>query len=288
MLAFLNGNIIDEQDAKVSILDRGFLYGDGVFETLRAYGGIIFKLEDHIHRLFQSAEKIHIPGIFSREEIIRSLYSLLKRNNLTHAYLRIMITRGVDEPGLLPQAEISPTMVIITRPFSGYPSSLYEKGLKIVTSHIRHIPPSTLDPTVKSLNFLPHILARIEAQSLGAQEGLLLSQEGYVAEGTGSNIFVVKDKEIFTPPVAVGILNGITRMTLIAIAREAGYIVRESLLSPHDLYEGSECFITSTLYEVMPVTQIDNRPIGHGIPGPISQHLLHLFRKKVQEECRLS
>jgi len=288
MFAFLNGEIIREQEAKISILDRGFLYGDGVFETLRAYRGVIFKIKEHIDRLQKSLEKIYIPLTLSREEISNNLYSLLRKNNLYDAYLRIMITRGISEPGLVPAKETTPTMVIITRPFSGYPARMYEEGVAIITSNIRHVPPSTLDPTVKSLNFLPHILASIEARNKGAREGLLLSQEGYVAEGTVSNIFMVKENIIFTPPVAVGILNGITRITVIELAREAGYTVRESLLSPQDLYEGDECFLTSTLYEVMPVTQVDGRPIGGGKPGPVSRHLLSLFREKVFEECNLS
>ncbi len=278
MLIFLNSSFVPEGDAKVSIFDRGFLYGDGVFETLRAYRGIIFHCNDHIDRLFQSANAIYITLPFTKEYFKEALYRTLQENNLRDAYLRLSVTRGESEPGLDIEGCSHPTVIIIPKAFSGYPEDRYAHGIKAAVVNTRRIPPSVLDPKIKSLNFLNNIMAKIETKDIAASEGIMLNIEGYVAEGTVSNVFIVKDGVIKTPSLSVGILNGVTRSIVIDLARGNNTLVIEQPFYPDELYTADECFITSTIAEVLPVTSIDNKQIGNGQPGEISKQLLKSFR----------
>lgn len=278
MLIFINGSIVSEGDAKVSVLDRGFLYGDGVFETLRAYSGAIFRCDNHIDRLFGSAEAIYLKIPFTRDYLEEALYKCLKANYLRDAYLRLSITRGKTKTGLDIEEGARPTFVIVSRAFTGYPEDIYRRGIPAAVVRTRRIPPSALSPEIKSLNFLNNILARAEAAHIGAMEGIMLSTEGYVAEGTVSNVFIVKDGVIKTPPLNVGVLNGVTRSTVIELAKENSLPLIEQPFYPEELYQADECFVTSTLYEVMPVTSLNDKPLGNGKPGEKTIRLLNLFR----------
>jgi len=279
MLIFINGILLPQDQAKVSVLDRGFLYGDGVFETLRAYSGAIFHCNDHLDRLFQSAEAIYITIPFTPDHLKKSLYKTLEANHLKDAYLRLSVTRGVSEPGLDIGGCPSPTLTIIAKGFSGYPDSLYQSGIHAAVVNTRRIPASALNPAVKSLNFLNNIMARVEATRLNAAEAVMLNMEGYVAEGTVSNIFMVKDGLVKTPPLSAGILNGVTRSIVIDLLKENGIPVIEQAFYPDELYTADECFVTSTLYEVMPVTFINGSAVGSGQPGKLTQMILNLFRR---------
>lgn len=278
MLIFFNGDFISKTDAKISIFDRGFLYGDGVFETLRAYNGHIFRCDDHIDRLFKSARAIYIQVPFTKDYFEEAIDRTLKENSLKDAYLRLTVTRGISEPGLDIEGCSTPSVIIIPGAFKGHPEELYKKGIQAAVVSTRRIPPSALNPEIKSLNFLNNIMAKVEAKRLNASEGIMLSTEGYVAEGTVSNIYIVKDGVIKTPPLSVGILNGITRSTVIDLAEENNITLLEQPFYPDELYRADECFITSTLYEVMPVTSINNKLIGNGHTGDITKRLLKLFR----------
>ncbi|MCC6544117.1 MAG: branched-chain-amino-acid transaminase [Nitrospirae bacterium] len=279
MLIFVNGSLVPEDEAKVSVLDRGFLYGDGVFETLRAYSGKIFRLSDHLNRLFCSANALRLKTPFTENYLEEALYQTLRGNNHTDAYLRLTITRGVSAPGLDTEGCLNPTLTIVSREFSGYPDDLYSSGIKAAVVSTRRIPPEALNPEIKSLNFLNNIMARMEAREAGASEAFMLSTEGYVAEGTVSNIFIVKEGAVKTAPTSVGILNGVTRSLVIGIAQENNIPLSEQPFQPDELYYADECFVTSTLYEVMPVTSINNKLVGTGFPGMLTQTLLDLFQK---------
>lgn len=277
MLIFLNGSLLPEDEAKVSVLDRGFLYGDGVFETLRAYSGKIFRLNDHLKRLFCSANAIRLKTSFTENYLEEALYQTLRGNNLTDAYLRLTITRGLSGPGLDTEGCLNPTLTIISREFRGYPADLYSSGIKAAVVSTRRIPREALNPEIKSLNFLNNIMARVEAREAGAAEAFMLSTDGYVAEGTVSNIFIVKESVIKTPPTSVGILNGVTRSLVIGIAQENKIPLTEQPFQPDELYSADECFVSSTLYEVMPVTSINNKLVGVGLPGELTQKMHDLF-----------
>ena len=279
MLIFINGNLLPQDEAKVSVLDRGFLYGDGVFETLRAYSGKIFHLDDHVIRLFRSANSIYLKTPFTEDYVKEALYKTLTENNLKDAYLRLTITRGRSNPGLDIEDCLDPTITVISSEFSGYAASLYRQGISAAVVNTRRIPPSALNPEIKSLNFLNNIMARVEARRVDASEAIMLSTEGYVAEGTVSNIFIVKDGIVKTPPLSVGILNGVTRSLVICLAQKNNIPLIEQHFQPEELYAADECFVTSTLYEVMPVTSINNKPVGTGHPEDISQTILSLFRE---------
>lgn len=279
MLIYISGSLVSERDAKISIFDRGFLYGDGVFETLRAYKGVIFRCNDHIDRLFNSASAIYIKIPFKKDYLKEALYNTLKENNMEDASLRLSITRGESGPGLDIEGCPRPSVIITPRAFNGYPEGMYTGGIHAAVVAIRRIPASSLSPGIKSLNFLNNILAKIEAKDLSASEGIMLSVEGYVAEGAVSNIFIVKDGVIKTPPLSVGILNGVTRAAVIELARKNNIPLLEKAFFPDELYNADECFITSTMYEVMPVTTLNNKQVGNGKPGELSKRLLKLFRE---------
>lgn len=278
MLIFINGSLVPQDEAKVSVLDRGFLYGDGVFETLRAYSGNIFRINDHINRLFGSADALFIKHTFTGDYLKDALYKTLRGNNLHDAYLRLTITRGQSGPGLDIEGSSDPTITIIAREFSGYTEDAYHRGISAAIVNTRRMPASALNPEIKSLNFLNNIMARIEATGAGASEAFMLNTDGYVAEGTVSNIFIVKDGNVKTPPLSTGILNGVTRSLVIEIAEKNSIRLTEQPFRPEELHRADECFVTSTLYEVMPVTSINNNPVGNGHPGKLTQTILGLFR----------
>lgn len=279
MLIFLNNSLVPEEEARVSVLDRGFLYGDGIFETLRAYSGAIFHCNDHLDRLVQSADAIYLRIPFTRDYLMEALHKTLEANHLKDAYLRLSITRGVSEPGLDIGECPSPTLTIFAKEFSGYPDSLYQSGIRAVVANTRRIPASALNPAVKSLNYLNNIMARLEATRLNAAEAILLNMEGYVAEGTVSNIFMVKDGIVKTPPLSAGILNGVTRSLVTGLLKKNNIPLIEQAFYPDGLYTADECFVTSTLYEVMPVTSINGSVVGSGRPGKLTQMILNLFRR---------
>ncbi|MDD5435555.1 MAG: branched-chain-amino-acid transaminase [Nitrospira sp.] len=281
MLLYINGNLIPSSEAMVSVFNRGFLYGDGVFETLRAYKSVIFRCDEHISRLFESANAIYIKLPFTKDYLKEALYKTLRENNLNNAWLRLTITRGESAPGLDIEQCTEPTVVIIAREFNKYPDSLYLKGLHAAVVTTRRMPPSALNPAIKSLNVLNNIMAKTEATGLGASEGIMLNTDGYVAEGTVSNIFIVKDGIIKTPSLDTGILNGVTRSVVINLAKEADIAILEQPFYPDELFNSDECFITNTSYEIMPVTTLNGQTIGNGRPGEITKRLIDLFRDMI-------
>jgi len=274
MKVYLNGKFVDKEDAKISIYDHGLLYGDGVFEGIRAYDGVIFKLREHIDRLYDSARSILLEIPLSKEEMERVVVETVRVNNLRDAYIRLVVTRGIGDLGLDPRKCSNPTVFCIAEPMNPL---LGESGIRVITSSIRRLPVDVLNPAVKSLNYLNSILAKIQANYAGVDEAFLLDSEGYVVEGTGDNIFVVKNGIIKTPPVASSILRGITRDTVIDIARELGYTVVEERLTLHELYVADEVFITGTAAEVVPVVEIDGRVINNGKTGKITRRLKEEF-----------
>ncbi|RLE13939.1 branched-chain amino acid aminotransferase [Candidatus Aerophobetes bacterium] len=281
---YLNGEYLPQEAAKISVFDHGFLYGDGVFEGIRAYKGKVFKLNEHIQRLFNSAKAISLKIPLSQEKLKEKILEALRRNKLQDAYIRVVVSRGEGDLGLDPAKCPSPQLVIITDEISIYPEKLYEKGLEVVTSSIRRNNPSALDPRIKSLNYLNNILAKLEATSKGAPEAIMLNEDGYVAECTGDNLFIVEKGVLVTPPIWVGILKGITRDVVIELAKKEGIPVEEKVFTLFSVYTSDECFLTGTAAEVIPVTRVDGRVIGNGKVGPITRMLITKFRKLTEKE----
>ena len=276
---YINGKLYPKDEAKISVFDHGLLYGDGVFEGIRCYNGNIFKLSEHIDRLYDSAKAISMEIQLTRDELKDAVINTLKANNLKDSYIRLIVTRGVGKLGLNPFLCAESQVIIITDFIQLYSKELYEKGLDaIIVPTIRNHS-DALNPNVKSLNYLNNILAKIECINAGATEGIMLNKDGYVAEGTGDNIFIVKDNGIITPPTTAGILIGITRNVVIELANEAGMTVKEEQLTRDDLYNADECFLTGTAAEIIPVVNLDGRKIASGRPGKITFSLL----KKYQE-----
>ncbi len=281
MLAYVNGKFLSRDDARVSVFDHGFLYGDGVYETMRAYGGNIFFLGKHLSRLKQSADAISLALPLPLDKIGEALNEALTVNKLNEAYVRIQISRGDGEVGLDPALCPAPTMVILTRPFKDYPPELYANGVAVAIVQTRRNHPLALDPAIKSTNFLNNILAKIESLKTGAYEGIMLNWKGYVAEGTISNIFAIKKGVLHTPDLETGILEGITRDFVLHLARREKIPTRERLMRPKDLLKADECFITNTTVEVLPVTTIDGHLVGSGRPGPITERLMQAYKNEV-------
>jgi branched-chain amino acid aminotransferase len=282
MLVYVNGKFLSKDDAKVSVFDHGFLYGDGIYETMRAYRGKIFFLGRHLARLKQSADAISLALPLPLDKIGEALNEALTVNKLNEAYVRIQISRGDGEIGLDPALCPAPTMVIMTRPFKDYPPELYSKGVAVAVVQTRRNHPLALDPAIKGTNFLNNILAKIESLKSGAYEGIMLNWKGYVAEGTISNIFTVKKGVLQTPDLETGILEGITRDLVLHLARKEKIPEQELLMRPKDLLKADECFITNTTIEVLPVTAIDGHQVGDGRPGPITERLMQAYRTEVQ------
>jgi len=278
----IDGKFHDEADAKISVFDHGVLYGDGVFEGIRFYHDRVFQLEEHIDRLFDSAKAIHLEIPASHEEVSDMVLRTIRENQLHDGYIRLIVTRGVGGLGLSPYRCEKASIIVIASTISLYPEETYEHGLILATCSTRRPTHDSLSPTVKSLNYLSNVMAKIEAMGAGAEEGVMLNAQGYVAECTGDNIFVVKKGAVYTPTVASGSLNGITRAVVIDLAREAGLELHETQMTRYDLYTADELFLTGTAAEVVPVAEYDKRPIGDGNPGPITKQLISAFRNLVE------
>jgi len=276
---YLNGKLVDRERATVSVYDHGLLYGDGVFEGIRAYRRLVFKLEEHLDRLFESAHTLMLTVPLSKAQLAAAVIQTLKANHLADAYIRVVVTRGPGDLGLDPRKCPRPTLFIIADRIVLYPDQLYREGLSIVTVPTQRNVPEALNPQIKSLNYLNNILAKIEATNAGSAEALMLNAQGYVAECTGENVFLVKRRAVLTPPPYVGLLRGITRDTVMALARRQRLAVREEVLTRHDLFNADECFLTGTAAEIVPVVRIDGRVIGTGRPGPVTGVLRRAYQR---------
>ncbi len=279
----LDGKLVDEKDAKISVFDHGLLYGDGVFEGIRAYSGKVFRLNDHIDRLYDSARFITLKIPVSKKKMIEDILKTLRANRLEDAYIRVVVTRGIGDLGLDPRKCPRATYFVIADRISLYPREFYEKGLKICTVSVRRNLPEALNPRVKSLNYLNNILAKIEGNSRGVPEALMLNNSGFVAECTGDNIFIVKNGEITTPPASVGVLDGITQAAIMEIAEKSGIKVRREVFTRYCLFTADECFLSGTAAEIVPVVEVDDRKIADGKPGPITKKLRAEFKKIVKK-----
>ncbi len=279
MLIYLDGEFVPRSEAKISVFDHGLLYGDGVFEGIRSYNGNVFKLDEHLERLYDSAKSIMLQIPLPIEEMKENLLETLRRNNLHEGYIRLIVTRGIGDLGLDPEKCPNPSVIIIADKITLYPQNFYEDGLEIVTTSIRRNYPEAINPRIKSLNYLNNILAKIEAKQSGSVEALMLNNDGYVVECTGDNIFCIKNEVIVTPPQHIGILEGVTRNCVIELAEEAGFEIQERVFTRHDLYIADECFLTGTAAEVIPVVKLDQRVIGNGKPGIVTQKLIDAFQQ---------
>jgi len=279
MKIYIDGVFHAKADAKISVFDHGLLYGDGVFEGIRFYNGRVFRLKEHIDRLYDSARAILLEIPLSREEMSEAVLASCRENNLRDGYVRLLVTRGVGDLGLNPKLCPRATVIIIADSIKLYPEELYRNGLEVITCSTRRIAPAALSPSIKSLNYLNNILARIEASAAGAGEGLMLNEQGYVSECTGDNIFILKNGRLFTPPISAGALRGITRDVVIEIAAELGYTVEEPNLTRYDVFTADECFLTGTAAEIIPAVKLDGRPIGTGRPGEVTARFIERFRE---------
>ena len=279
---YINGQIVPQEDAKISVFDHGLLYGDGVFEGIRAYNGKIFTLDEHLDRLYDSATAISLKIPITKAEMAEAIKQTMKANDLTDSYIRLVVTRGVGKLGLDPNKCATPQIIIITDTIELYSKALYERGLDIVTVTTIRNHFSALDPKIKSLNYLNNILAKIESIQAGAGEALMLNKDGYVAECAGDNVFIFKNNILRTPPSSAGILVGITRNVVMKLATEMGVQVKEELMTRYDLYIADECFLTGTAAEIIPVVKIDGRTIGTGKPGKLTLDLLKRYRDLTQ------
>ncbi|HEY7422654.1 MAG TPA: branched-chain-amino-acid transaminase [Gemmataceae bacterium] len=276
---WINGKLFDKADAKISVFDHGLLYGDGVFEGIRIYRGKVFRLREHIDRLYESARHIVLEPPLGREQMTQAVLDTVKANAKQDGYIRLLVTRGAGSLGLDPGRCSDPQVIIIVDDISLYPAEFYEKGLEVITASIIRNHPNALNPRIKSLNYLNNILAKIEAVRAGCQEAIMLNHNGEVAECTGDNLFVVKHGILRTPHLVAGILEGVTRNAVLGLAREAKIPVQEMALTRHDVYSADECFLTGTAAEVVPVVQCDGRLIGNGKPGPITRQLRERFHQ---------
>ncbi|MEW6770398.1 MAG: branched-chain-amino-acid transaminase [Bacillota bacterium] len=276
---YLDGEYVPEEKAVVSVFDHGLLYGDGVFEGIRAYHGRVFKLKEHLQRLYESAKSIMLSIPLSQEEMQQVVLETCRRNNIRDGYIRLVVTRGKGDLGLDPQKCPRPTVFCIADSIQLYPPEFYEKGLEVITVPTRRNVPEALSPRIKSLNYLNNILAKIEAGLIGVQEAIMLTHDGFVAEATGDNIFIVKEGTLITPPPYLGILKGITRDAVMELARAKGITVLERVFTRHDVFTADECFFTGTAAEIIPVVKVDGRIIGEGRPGPVTWDLIRAFRE---------
>ncbi|MEY2852083.1 MAG: hypothetical protein RL549_782 [Verrucomicrobiota bacterium] len=281
MIIYIDGKFYPEEEAKISVFDHGLLYGDGVFEGIRAYEGRVFKLEEHLRRLEDSAKAILLKIPLDRDEMRAAVLETCKRNKMKAGYLRLVVTRGKGYLGLSPDRCKKPTIIIIASELELYPEKYYREGLRVVTVPTWRNSPAALDPAIKSLNYLNNILAKIEGQQAGAQEVILLNPQGMVAECSGDNIFLIRDQVLITPKLSSGALNGITRNTVLEIAQEAGWKTREDDVRRYDLFTAEEMFLTGTGAEVIPVVEVDGRIIGTGKPGKHTADLIRRYHKLV-------
>ena len=283
---WLNGKLVDHDQAKLSVFDHGLLYGDGCFEGIRAYGGRIFKLASHLRRMYQSAERIRLTPPCSSDEIAEAIRETLSANDLIDAYIRLVFTRGVGTLGLHPFRCPNPSVFIIADTIELYPPQLYENGMEVIVAKRRRIPIECLDPSTKSLNYLNNILAKIEAIDADVLEAIMLNTDGYVSECTGDNIFTVTDGQIATPPAEAGILHGITRQFVVQeLAPHLGYNVQQRMMTMDEVLAADEVFLTGTAAEIIGVGKIDGRAIGSGTVGSVTRALVAEFRKRVSHNA---
>ena len=275
---YIDGNFYHQAEAKISVFDHGLLYGDGVFEGIRFYAGRVFRLDEHMDRLYDSAHALALQIPISQGEMVAAALETIRQNDLRDGYVRLLVTRGVGSLGLSPDSCRRASVIIIAASIALYPAELYEKGLTMVTCATRQIGAAALNPRIKSLNYLNNVLAKIEAQQAGAAEGVMLNEQGYVAECTGDNVFIVKRGSIYTPPLHAGLLNGVTRGVAFELAEQIGISMVERDLTTYDLYTADECFLTGTAAEVIPAVALDQRLIGNGHPGPVTLQLIAHFR----------
>jgi branched-chain amino acid aminotransferase len=280
---YIDGKFYSEANAKISVFDHGLLYGDGIFEGIRFYNGRVFRLEEHLLRLWDSARSICLEIPTTMPDMTEAVLETIRQNHLRDGYIRLLVTRGIGNLGLNPTQCKSPSVIIIAATIALYHEEFYRKGLTIVTCATRRSSPAALNPAVKSLNYLNNVMARIEANLAGADEALMLNDAGNVAECTADNVFIVKHGQIFTPPVAAGALRGITRSVVFGIAAELGVKVRETDITRHDVFVADECFLTGTAAEIVPVVKADGRSIGNGKPGPITARIIARFRQVTRE-----
>ncbi len=280
---YINGKLFDKADAQISVYDHGLLYGDGVFEGIRVYEGKVFRLARHIDRLYDSARAIRLEIPLNREQMSEAVVSTVKANDKRNGYIRLVVTRGAGYLGIDPRKSSNPQVIIIVDDISMYPPELYENGMEIITASTIRNHPAALSPRIKSLNYLNNIMAQMEGVQAGCLEALMLNHKGEVAECTGDNFFAVRDGVVRTPPVDAGILEGVTRDTVMELARAAGIPVAETALTTYDVYTADECFLTGTGAEMMPVVKCDGRVIGTGKPGPITRQLREQFHHLVRQ-----
>ena len=279
---YINGKFVPQEQAFVSVFDHGLLYGDGVFEGLRTYNGQVFRLEQHLDRLWDSAKAIWLEIPITKQALADAVNQTVKANGIGDGYVRLVVTRGAGTLGLDPRRCSDPQIIIIADTITLYPAEHYEKGLEIITTSVLRNHPAALSPRIKSLNYLNNVLAKIEGIQAGCIEALMLNHKGEVAECTGDNIFLVKRGQLFTPPPDAGILEGITRGTVIELAQAAKIPVHEVALTKHDVYVADECFLTGSAAEIVPVVRVDMRTIGDGKPGPITRQLTEKFQQLVR------
>ena len=284
---YIDGEYFDKKNAKISVFDHGLLYGDGIFEGIRFYEGRVFKLKEHIQRLFISAKAILLEIEMTQDEMEEAVCETIRKNGLTDGYVRLLVTRGVGTLGLSPFACDKSTVIIIADSISLYPDEKYKEGLKLITCSTRRTAPAALSPSVKSLNYLNNVMAKVEAIFADAEEGLMLNEQGFVAECTGDNIFVVRDGKIKTPPSSAGALPGITREVIFQISENLGVGIKESQMTRYDIYAADECFLTGTAAEVIAAVSLDRRLIGNGKPGPITEKFIESFRNIVGQEGKI-
>jgi branched-chain amino acid aminotransferase len=280
---YIDGKFYSEADARISVFDHGLLYGDGIFEGIRFYNGRVFRLEEHLHRLWDSARSICLEIPMTMRNMTEAVLETIRQNHLRDGYIRLVVTRGTGNLGLNPTQCKSPSVIIIAATIALYHEDFYKKGLTIVTCATRRSNAAALNPAVKSLNYLNNVMARVEANLAGADEALMLNDAGNVAECTADNVFIVKHGQIFTPPVAAGALRGITRSVVFEIGAELGVKVREADITRHDVFVADECFLTGTAAEIVPVVKADGRSIGTGKPGPITTRIIARFRQVTHE-----
>lgn len=284
MKVYIDGQLVDEADAKVSVFDHGLLYGDGVFEGIRMYHNRIFKLKEHIERLYWSAKAILLEIPMTPEEMMKACVETCRANGLREGYIRLIVTRGKGTLGLDPRRCPKPSVIIIAATIQLYPDKVYNEGMVIATVPTTRMLVNSVNPAIKSLNYLNNILARIEANLIGVEEAIMLNTEGFVAECTGDNVFVIQKGKLLTPPLSAGALYGITRNTVLDCARELGIPSAEPNLTRYDLYVADEMFLTGTAAEMVPVVKVDGRVVGNGKPGPITAKLLAAFRETTKHD----
>jgi branched-chain amino acid aminotransferase len=280
---YVNGKLVPRSQATVSVYDHGLLYGDGVFEGIRVYGGKVFRLREHVDRLYASARAIYLDIPLSREQMAEAVTSTVAANHKQDGYIRLVVTRGAGSLGLDPRKTADPQVIVIVDDIALYPPELYDNGLEIITASTIRNHPNALDPRIKSLNYLNNIMAKVEAVRAGCLEALMLNHKGEVAECTGDNVFLVKRGVLRTPPPDAGILEGVTRNAVLELARQADMTVEEVGLTRYDVYTADECFLTGTAAEVIPVVKCDGRVIGTGKPGPVTRQLRERFHQLARQ-----